>query len=115
MRTSDLDFDKRIDVVMSTEEGFTIWFNVKEGAYSSEVRTAGAVYNEKVIQFSDPGVHLADMNGDRLSDVVRIRPLSVIYAANMGHGTFADAVEISIPNTALTDGTDGQVARKSMA
>ena len=105
VRTADLDFDKRMDVVMSTEEGYRIWFNLEEGTYSSEVHTAGAVYNGQVIQFSFTGVHLADMNGDRLSDVVRIRPTSVIYAANMGHGIFAEAVEIPIPDTALTDGT----------
>jgi len=110
-RTADLDFDKRMDVVMSTEEGYRVWFNLKEGTYSSEAHTAGAVYGGQVIQFSQPGVYLADMNGDRMSDVVRIRPSSVIFAANMGHGSFDHAVEIPIPDTALTDGANGQVGR----
>jgi len=110
-KTSDLDFDKRMDVVMSTEAGYRVWFNLAEGRYSEEVTTAGARHEGRVLQFSYSGVHLADMNGDRLSDVARIRPATVIYCAGMGYSHFADSVEIPIPDTVLKDGANSQVAR----
>ena len=61
VKTSDLDFDKRMDVVMSTPTGYQIWFNVEEGKYSKEVRTAGAPYQGRVIQFSQTGYKKGDI------------------------------------------------------
>jgi RHS repeat-associated protein len=111
VKTSDLDFDKRMDVVKSSENGYSIWFNLRAGKYSEEVRTPGASFQGRTIRFSETGVHLADMNGDRMSDVSRVRPAGVLYCANMGHGRFDDAVAMALPDTVLTDGTDGQVGR----
>ena len=111
VKTADLDFDKRIDVVKSTENGYAVWFNLKEGTYSREVRTAGAVYQGQAILLSETGVHLADLNGDRMNDVVKVRSNRVIYCANMGHGHFDAAVEMIIPDETLTDGPEGQTSR----
>ncbi len=114
VKTSDLDFDKRMDVVMSTDNGYTVWFNLEEGKYSRKVLTAGASYGDKTIRFSDTAVHLADLNGDRMSDVARIRMNKVIYCANMGYGHFDTSVEIAIPDAVLTDSTSGQVERAKL-
>ena len=114
VRTSDLDFDKRMDVVRSTSTGYSVWFNLKEGMYSQEVRTAGAKYQGNVILFSQKAVHLADINGDRLNDVAWIRPNRVIYCAGMGYGHFDTAVEIAIPDVILTDYEDGQVEKAQL-
>jgi RHS repeat-associated protein len=111
VRTTDLDFNKRMDVVQSTESGYRVWFNLGGGRYSDEIRTAGAVYQGKTIRFSEGAAHLADMNGDRLNDVVLIRPMAVVYCASMGHGRFDEAVEIPIPDVVLKDGAGGQLAR----
>lgn len=108
---ADLDFDKQTDVVQSTDTGYRVWFNRGGGVYSKEVRTPGASYLGQMIRFSEAGVHLADMNGDRLSDVVRVRPNGVVYCAGMGHGRFAPAVELMLPDAVLTDGSGGQVER----
>lgn len=108
---ADLDFDKRTDVVLSTESGYAVWFNRGEGRYSREVRTPGARHGGAVLRFSDGAVRTADMNGDRLVDVVRITPTSLLVAAGMGHGTFAPTVEVPIPGETLTDGPDGQISR----
>ena len=40
--TADMDFDKRMDTVLSTSEGYTVWFNFADGTYSRGVRTPGA-------------------------------------------------------------------------
>ena len=111
VKTTDMDFDKRMDVVMSNENGYTTWFNLGKSTYSQSVRTTGAVDNGQVIQFSQTGVHLADLNGDRMGDVVRIRPTHMILCANMGHGLFDDSISIPIPDIVLTDGTGSQIDR----
>ncbi|HEY6000776.1 MAG TPA: toxin TcdB middle/N-terminal domain-containing protein [bacterium] len=108
---ADLDFDKRMDVVLSTENGYAVWFNRGDDRYSEEVRTPGARHEGAVLRFSTPGVRLADMNGDRLADVVRVTPTCLVVAAGMGHGRFAPAVEVPIAGATLTDGADGQIAR----
>ena len=111
VKTADLDFDKRMDVVQSTDSGYSIWFNLEEGIYSRRVQVAGPRHQGQVLRFSQTGVHLADMNGDRLADVVRITPTAVIYAASMGYGSFALSESISIPGTILEDGENSQLSR----
>ena len=111
VKTLDLNFDKRMDVVRSTDGGYRIWFNLEERVYTREVHTPGASIDDQTVRFSQTGVHFADLNGDRLNDVARIRPTSVIYCANMGHGHFDSAVTIPIPDAVLSDGTNSQVAR----
>lgn len=112
--TADLDFDKRMDVVKSTENGYSVWFIIADGVYSSEVHTAGALQQEQVVLFSGRGVQTADMNGDRLSDVARVTPTAIVYNAGMGHGIFAGAAAMAIPDLTLTDGADSQVSRAKL-
>ena len=54
------------------------------------------------------------MNGDRMSDVVRIRPSHVIVCHNMGYGSFDKGFLIHIPDTVLTDGPGGQVEKAKL-
>lgn len=103
VEVSDLDFDKRIDVIKSTEYGYSTWFNLGNGVYSDEVITQEASHNGYPILFSDYRVHLADMNGDRMNDVVKITGLEVTYCANAGHGRFEPAVEIPLSDWWLDD------------
>lgn len=103
VKMSDMDFNKRMDIVKSTDNGYSIWFNLENGKYSREVRTDGALHFDTPIQFNQPGVKLADINGDRMNDVVYIRPSQVIYAANMGHGRFATSIQIQITDLDLNE------------
>jgi RHS repeat-associated protein len=111
---SDLDFDKRIDIVKSTSNGYSVWFNLDGGTYSREVRTPGAVYEGRVIRFSDTAVHLADMNGDRINDVVKVTPTRLIYCLNKGHGYFDESISVPIPDCVLTSGQNGQVEKSRL-
>jgi RHS repeat-associated protein len=113
--TADMDFDKRMDTMLSTSEGYTTWFNLADGGYSRATRTPGASFQDRVMLFSDPGVQLADMNGDRLSDVVQVTPTALVVALAKGRGTYATAFEIPIPDTDLTGGPGGQVSRAKIA
>lgn len=95
--TSDLDFDKRMDVIRSEDGAYSVWFNLGGGRYSPEVLRDGAWYGNQFIDFADPGVELADMNGDRLNDAVKVTSTSVVYCASMGYGHFDEYVEMPIP------------------
>lgn len=114
VKSSDLDFNKRMDVVMSTENGYSALYNQQDGAYSREVRAAGARSRGRGMLFTDSGFDLADINGDRLNAAARVTPPCVVYAPNRGHGSFAEAVEIAIRDSVLPDGTNGQVQRAKL-
>ncbi len=108
-KTSDLDNDKRIDVLKSDANGYSVWLNLGPGQYSRPRRTSGAVYNDQVLQLSESSVHLADMNGDQLADIVKITPSSLIICAGMGHGRFDTAVIVPIPEQTLSSGPNSQI------
>ena len=103
VKTADLDFDKRIDVIQSLSVAggaeYRIWFNRGDQRYSfgrTVSPTAG-------FMFSDQGVQIADFNGDRVPDITRLRPYTLTVAAGLGHGLFADAMAVTIPDVALED------------
>jgi len=103
VKSTDCNFDKRMDVIKSSENAYYTWFNTDRGIYSKPVITQGAVYQDHPFLFSEFGVHLSDMNGDRMNDVVKIKATQVIYCANMGHGNFDEAVIMPITDQTLTD------------
>ncbi len=97
VRTADLDFDKRIDIIQSVSSGggvdYRVWFNLGQNHYSQR-RT---VSNETGFLFSQSGVHIADFNGDRVPDIVRIGLDSVSVTPGLGYGRFASNITVSIP------------------
>ncbi len=101
VRTIDLDFDKRMDVLQSFANGYVAWINRGGGEYSEMRSLRGAVFEGEVLEFRDRRVKLADLNGDRLVDVARIEAVRVIVALSLGWGEFADAAVIEIPDGVL--------------
>jgi YD repeat-containing protein len=107
-RAADIDFDKRVDIIESIDNGFgadyRIWFNLGQQRYSQRVlvpQTSGFL-------FSDPGIHLVDFNGDRVPDVVRLRTSSITITAGLGHGRFADPVTLGLPTITFDNQQLGQ-------
>lgn len=102
VKVADIDHDKRIDIIQSLEVGggayYRIWYNMGTNGYSRRATKA----HVEGLPLDWPGVDLADMNGDRLQDIVRIRPSSVEVLAARGYGSFADKETISIPSITLT-------------
>ncbi|MBI2927403.1 MAG: VCBS repeat-containing protein [Verrucomicrobia bacterium] len=103
VRTADIDFDKRIDIIESIAVGdgadYRIWFNLGQQRYSrssTAPQTAG-------VMFSLPGVHIADFNGDRVPDIVRVRPTTIVVTVGLGYGNFAAPVMVTIPDPGLDD------------
>ncbi|NUN95780.1 MAG: VCBS repeat-containing protein, partial [Candidatus Omnitrophica bacterium] len=103
VRTTDLNFDKNIDIVQSIPNGYRVWYNLGKdretgiARYGERILTPGAIHEDTVIQFSESGTQLADLNGDRLSDVARIRPTSVIFCPSIGYGMFDSSTVVPIP------------------
>ncbi len=99
VRTADVDFDKRMDLIRGDGTLYQIWFNIGENRYSERV----TALPDHAFDFSLPGVHLVDVNGDRVPDIARVRPASIQVTAGLGYGRFAPLVTITIPNGPLDD------------
>jgi RHS repeat-associated protein len=112
VKTADLDFDKRMDVVQSLDTGggadYRIWFNLGNGAYARSV----TVPQPTGWHLATPGVHIADCNGDRVPDIVRVRATALTVTAGYGYGRFGEPVLIDLPDTTLDA---AQLARASMS
>ncbi len=96
--SSDLDFDKKMDVIKAEDGAYSIWmFQPAEGQFTDRILTPGARYKGKFLQFGRAGVQLADMNGDRLTDAVEVSSKSVVFCPSMGFGLFDECTEMFLP------------------
>jgi RHS repeat-associated protein len=109
VRSADLDFDKRMDIIQSEEDGlggatYKVWFNLGENEFSE------FIYSKPVLaepprgySFDSPGVELVDFNGDRVTDVAQIRPTQILVTTGLGYGQFTPETSVPIPGSALDD------------
>jgi RHS repeat-associated protein len=105
VRSIDLDGDGQPELVVSEDNVF-VWYpaNGKKGFSAAEF--AAKTFDEEkgpAIIFADreQTIFLADMSGDGLTDIVRIRNSSICYWANMGYGRFS--VKVNMGNAPLFD------------
>ncbi|MER6197682.1 SpvB/TcaC N-terminal domain-containing protein [Streptomyces sp. NPDC001586] len=96
LRFVDLDGDGLADVLV-TEDDALVWHpSLGEDGFGPERRETRARDEERgpVLVFADAGqsVHLADMSGDGLTDLVRIRNGELCYWPNLGHGRFGPKI-----------------------
>lgn len=103
IRTADLDFDKRIDVIQSVPVGnsfaYQIWFNLGAGRYSPRLTQSP----EFAFGLDHSGVQFADLNGDRVPDLARIRPDSLIVTAGFGYGQFSPPVTVPLDDASFSE------------
>ena len=104
----DLDGDGRADLLISEDNVF-VWYSSKGKLGYDDYRTARKTNGEEKganIVFADgmQSIVLADMSGDGLMDIVRIRNSEIVYWPNLGYGKFGAKVTMS--NAPLFDNPD---------
>jgi RHS repeat-associated protein len=95
-RMLDLNGDGKADVLITEDHVFTWYESLGRLGYAAANRTV-KVFDEEVgphIVFADAKqtIFLADMSGDGLTDIVRIRNGEVCYWPNLGYGKFGAKV-----------------------
>jgi RHS repeat-associated protein len=96
LRFVDLDGDGHADVLITEDDAFVWHPSLAEQGFGPAQRVAQALDEEKGprLVFADgtQSIYLADMSGDGLTDLVRLRNGEVCYWPNLGYGRFGPKV-----------------------
>ena len=108
LRMLDLNGDGKPDLLISEENVFVWYASQGRKGFSVAHRTPHPVDEEKgphiVFADSTQSIFLADMSGDGLTDIVRIRNAEICYWPNLGYGKFG--TKISMDHAPLFDHPD---------
>lgn len=96
----DVDHDKRIDVIQSAGRHLFAWINQGGGAWSGRYTWP---HSDAQLQLELPTTRLADMNGDRLLDLVHVESGVLRYHPAMGFGEFGERIAFSNAPTHILD------------
>ncbi|HEX8110983.1 MAG TPA: SpvB/TcaC N-terminal domain-containing protein [Kofleriaceae bacterium] len=96
LRTLDLDGDGFPDVLITEHDAF-VWYRSLATDGFEPARRVGRILDEEkgpALVFADgtESIYLADMGGDGLVDIVRVRNGDVSYWPNLGYGQFGPKV-----------------------
>ena len=104
----DLDGDGRADILITKDEAFTWYPSLAEEGFGAALRARQSSDEEKgprlVFADSEQSIFLADLSGDGLTDLVRIRNQEVCYWPNLGYGRFG--AKIAMDNAPRFDVPD---------
>ncbi len=108
VRMLDINGDGKPEVVLSDVGAFWFWENQGKMGYDTP-ELATKPYDEErgaAIVFDDyeQRIFLADMSGDGLTDIVRIRNGEVCYWPNLGYGRFG--AKVTMNNAPWFDASD---------
>jgi RHS repeat-associated protein len=108
MRMIDLNGDGKPDLLITEDNVFTWYESLGKDGYDASKRTIRATDEETgpAILFYDPlqTIFLADMSGDGMTDIVRIRNGEVCYWPNLGYGQFG--AKVTMDNAPFLDFPD---------
>ncbi|HEX8223837.1 MAG TPA: SpvB/TcaC N-terminal domain-containing protein [Allosphingosinicella sp.] len=99
LRHADLDGDGRAEALLLGDETIRWYRNGGRRGYSAETRTFTGTDEESgpagVLDKALEGIFLADMSGDGLADIVRVRNGEISYWPNLGYGKFGARVSMN--------------------
>lgn len=106
-RLIDLNGDGKTDVLITEDNVFTWWESDGRQGFKDYYRTPKPTDDEEqgarvVFNDSTQSIFLADMSGDGLTDIVRIRNGEVCYWSNLGYGKFG--TKVVMDNAPVFDG-----------
>ena len=108
LRFVDLDGDGRADVLVTEDEALTWHASLGEDGFGPARRVFKPRDEEggPALIFADgtQSIYLADMSGDGLTDLVRIRNAEVCYWPNLGYGLFG--AKVTMDNAPRFDAPD---------
>jgi RHS repeat-associated protein len=98
LRFVDLTGDGHADILITENETLTWYPSLAEAGFGPGARVSLSADNEKgprlVFADGEQSIYLADLSGDGLSDLVRIRNGEVSYWPNLGYGQFGPRVSM---------------------
>ena len=104
----DLTGDGHADILVTEGEALTWHHSLAEDGFEPSVRVSLPLDEEKGprLVFADgtQSIYLADLSGDGLSDLVRIRNGEVCYWPNLGYGRFS--AKVTMDNVPWFDAVD---------
>jgi RHS repeat-associated protein len=100
LRFIDLDGDGHADILITENEVLTWYPSLAEAGFGAPIRVSKPIDEEQgpAIVFADAthSIFLADMSGDGLTDIVRVRNGEVCYWPNLGFGRFGPKVSMDM-------------------
>ncbi len=107
-RMLDLNGDGKPEALITEENVFTWYESAGRKGFTEAYRTPKSYDEEKGphLVFADPAqtIYLADMSGDGMTDIVRIRNGEVCYWPNLGYGKFG--AKVGMDNAPVFDYPD---------
>jgi RHS repeat-associated protein len=104
----DLDGDGHADVLITEEDAFVWHASLAEEGFAPAERVSQPLDEEKgprvVFEDGTQSMYLADLSGDGLTDLVRVRNGEVCYWPNLGYGRFG--ARITMDNAPIFDNLD---------
>jgi RHS repeat-associated protein len=92
LRFTDVDGDGHADILITEHEALTWHPSLAEGGFGPAIRVPKPKNEDEgptiIFADADQAIFLADMSGDGLADIVRIRNGEVCYWPNLGYGRF---------------------------
>jgi RHS repeat-associated protein len=108
LRMIDLDGDGHADVLITEDDAFVWHPSLEEDGFGPALRVSQPFDEERgprlVFADREGAVFLADMSGDGLADLVRVRNGEVCYWPNHGYGRFG--AKVAMDNAPCFDAPD---------
>ncbi|MEK6674906.1 MAG: toxin TcdB middle/N-terminal domain-containing protein [Planctomycetota bacterium] len=98
-RTLDTDHNRMHDILFTSDNSYRLWMLMPGGRYGREVSLPVLSDGTQAFSFEDPGARIADVNGDRITDLAWIQSTRVVYWASCGRGSFDGPIFLPLSGT----------------